>query len=97
MIMKHFWNNFVFPNKPISEYQEFKGGHVWDPIPGIHQNVAILDYISLYPTIISTYNLSPETFITSHQFATARGLDIDKDIIPILQKRNIKYVDTGYS
>jgi DNA polymerase I len=36
-----------------------------DPISGLHRNVAVMDYASLYPNTIMSFNLSPDTFIIS--------------------------------
>ncbi|MEM0141075.1 MAG: type B DNA-directed DNA polymerase [Thermoplasmatales archaeon] len=38
-----------------------RGGLYLQPIPGIYENVTELDFSSMYPSIIVTYNLSPET------------------------------------
>lgn len=38
-----------------------KGGLIGSPHPGLYLNVAQLDFSSLYPSIIATYNISPET------------------------------------
>ena len=35
------------------------GGHVMDSIPGIYRNVLVLDFKSLYPSIIRTFNIDP--------------------------------------
>jgi len=35
------------------------GGHVMDSIPGIFRNVLVLDFKSLYPSIIRTFNIDP--------------------------------------
>jgi DNA polymerase elongation subunit (family B) len=39
----------------------YAGGFVLDPKPGMHKNVVIFDFTSLYPNIIRTWNISPET------------------------------------
>ncbi len=58
----------LFPNRP--KYQEvqkrrlypaFTGGYVLQPKEGIHDNIALFDFQSLYPTITITHNVSPET------------------------------------
>jgi DNA polymerase I len=46
--------------------KKFKGGIVVDPKPGVHFHVAVLDFASLYPSIIKVYNLSYETVLCSH-------------------------------
>jgi len=38
-----------------------KGGLIGSPRPGLYLNVAQLDFSSLYPSIIATHNISPET------------------------------------
>ncbi|MGA8261626.1 MAG: DNA polymerase II [Arenicellales bacterium] len=35
------------------------GGYVLDSVPGIHENVAVLDFKSLYPSIIRTFHIDP--------------------------------------
>lgn len=53
-------------SQAIIKGKKYKGARVIDPIPGIHFNVAVLDFSSLYPSIISTFNLSYETILCSH-------------------------------
>ena len=46
--------------------KKYKGGMVVDPIPGVHFEVAVLDFASLYPSIIKTWNLGYETILCNH-------------------------------
>lgn len=39
----------------------YAGGYVLDPKPGLFNNINIFDYQSLYPNIIRTWNISPDT------------------------------------
>jgi len=41
---------------------QYIGGYVREPLPGLHGKLAVLDFRSLYPSIIATFNISPETF-----------------------------------
>ena len=41
-----------------------RGGLVFEPLLGIYPNVAIIDFISMYPSIMVEYNISPETVAT---------------------------------
>ena len=43
------------------------GGHVLEPIIGVHDNVWVFDFKSLYPSIIRTYNVDPLGFIAPDQ------------------------------
>ena len=38
-----------------------RGALTVEPYPGMHSGVAELDFVSMFPTIISVYNMSPET------------------------------------
>ncbi|MBI2507875.1 DNA polymerase II [Candidatus Woesearchaeota archaeon] len=39
------------------------GGYVMESFPGIYENIIILDFKSLYPSIIRTFNIDPLTFV----------------------------------
>ncbi|MBN1323177.1 MAG: DNA polymerase I [Methanotrichaceae archaeon] len=48
--------------RPISALREAdKGGMIFQPVPGVYQDVFQIDFTSMYPSIIVNYNLSPET------------------------------------
>jgi len=42
-----------------SETPSSPGGHVLDSVPGLHENVLVLDFKSLYPSIIRTFRVDP--------------------------------------
>jgi len=51
---------YVAPNvKDIEANEHAAGGYVMDPTPGIYENVIVLDFKSLYPTIIQTFKIDP--------------------------------------
>ena len=45
--------------------QSFGGGHVFEPRPGLHDFVAVLDFKSLYPSLIRTFQLDPIGFVAT--------------------------------
>ncbi|MEM2101016.1 MAG: DNA-directed DNA polymerase I [Candidatus Nitrosocaldus sp.] len=47
--------------------KKYRGGFVVEPKPGVHFNVVVLDFASLYPSIIKVYNLSYETVRCVHE------------------------------
>src|ERR687897_856774 len=51
----------------IIKEKKYRGGLVVEPALGIHFNVVVLDFASLYPSIIKVHNLSYETINCSHQ------------------------------
>jgi len=44
--------------------KKFKGGAVYDPIPGLYENILCFDFASLYPSIIRAYNICFTTLLT---------------------------------
>ena len=56
--------NIVCPSMSFSEKQAMvKGAFVMEPKPGIYDCVAVLDFKSLYPSIITTFNIDPSCFV----------------------------------
>ena len=51
----------------IIKGKKYKGAIVVEPKPGIHFNVAVLDFASLYPSIIKVWNLGYETVRCPHE------------------------------
>ena len=50
----------IAPNPP--EFAEtYEGAFVLEPVRGLHENVACLDFTSMYPSIMITFNISPDT------------------------------------
>ena len=45
----------------------FKGAIVIEPVAGVHFNATVLDFASLYPTIMKTHNISYETIDCPHE------------------------------
>jgi len=55
--------SLVSPTLHYKERKErIKGGYVMESIPGIYHNVLVLDFKSLYPSIIKTFNIDPSSF-----------------------------------
>lgn len=59
--------NIIAPNKPDynevgrRRLQSYQGGFVFEPKPGLYKDIVVYDYLSLYPTIISSHNIDPDT------------------------------------
>ena len=51
----------------IIKGKKYKGAIVVDPVPGVHFNVAVMDFASLYPSIIKVYNLGYQTLLCRHE------------------------------
>ena len=86
LIEKSFENNALIPNKPQEGVvtqrllQSFKGGYVKEPVAGLHENIAVLDFRSLHPSIMISHNVSPETLKCEHASCrNGKNLSPDKD------------------
>lgn len=73
LLRKAFENGEVILNRPkFDEVQRrrqaepYEGGYVQTPKKGVHERIALFDFRSLYPSIIVTFNISPETLDCSH-------------------------------
>lgn len=75
-----------------------RGGLVSQPIVGLHQNVAEIDFVSMYPSIMVHFNISPETVGVESQhtrYIPELGIAIDhtqsgfvpKTLQPLIEKR----------
>jgi DNA polymerase I len=47
--------------------KKYKGAIVVEPVPGVHFNVAVMDFPSLYPSIIKVWNLGYQTIRCPHE------------------------------
>lgn len=71
---KAFLDGILIPNRPKAEEMEkrklaqaYKGAIVIEPKRGIHSDILVFDFRSLYPTIICSHNISPETINCGHE------------------------------
>jgi len=70
MLPRYHRNGYVAPDIRTVHVQEHAaGGHVMDPDPGIYHRVVVLDFKSLYPSLIRTFHIDP----LSHMLAGDSG------------------------
>ncbi len=54
----------VSPSMEFKQKEErIKGGYVQASLPGVYKNVLVLDFKSLYPSIIRTFNIDPASYL----------------------------------
>jgi DNA polymerase I len=51
----------------IIKGKKYKGAIVVEPVPGVHFNVAVMDFPSLYPSIIKVWNLGYQSILCQHE------------------------------
>jgi DNA polymerase I len=54
----------LVPRRIEQSYHPYAGGLVLQPKSGLHDDIAVLDFKSMYPNIMIRYNLSPDTYIS---------------------------------
>lgn len=79
LYFEHRQRNELIPNRKeleakgsasttaVIKEKKYRGGEVVEPTAGIHFNVVVLDFASLYPSIIKVHNLSYETINCPHE------------------------------
>jgi DNA polymerase-2 len=86
---------FAAPNlKDIQTTEHATGGYVIEPTPGIYENIIVLDFKSLYPSIIQTFKIDPysllmkdvDTIQTLNGYKFSSSLHILPDFIDELMK-----------
>jgi len=58
-----FKTNELIPNRVERKATSYKGAIVLKPLKGVHENVAVLDFSSMYPNIMIKYNVGPDTLV----------------------------------
>jgi len=93
-------HNIVLPSSKKHENKEkFEGGFVQNSIPGLHQNVACMDFKSLYPSIMLGFNTSYETLLNEPKGDYINGINkyffkrepgiIPSIVKPLLERRAV--------
>ncbi|NIM45916.1 MAG: hypothetical protein GTO54_09890, partial [Nitrososphaeria archaeon] len=74
--------------KPRDGYSpSYTGGRVLSPIPGLHSNIAVVDFKALYPSLMVKHNISPDTVVTP-PFPSGEDILIVPEVeVGILQRR----------
>jgi DNA polymerase-2 len=58
---------YVVETRKYNERDErIKGGYVMDSLPGIYEYIDVLDFKSLYPSIIRTFNIDPLSYVNKN-------------------------------
>jgi DNA polymerase-2 len=89
------------PKTALELFHADQGGLVYQPTTGVHSHVAEIDFISMYPSVMVHFNISPETVGSNAAsvgpYETVPELDLQVDysrrglvpqtLAPLLEKR----------
>jgi len=70
----------LVPKRIDQPYLPYTGGLVLSPKAGLHENIAVLDFKSMYPNIMLTYNLSPDTYVAPGEPEPVGGVYIAPEV-----------------
>lgn len=63
MMMEAKKLGLLIPARTEQPIIPYKGAIVLEPRPGLFENVAALDFVSMYPSLMIKYNISPDTLV----------------------------------
>ncbi|MCE9678268.1 DNA polymerase II [Shewanella sp. AS1] len=66
---------YVAPSHPASDGIESPGGYVMDSVPGLYQHILVLDFKSLYPSIIRTFLIDPKGLVEGQELDKSQTVD----------------------
>ncbi len=66
---------YVAPNMVPENWQASPGGYVMDSIPGLYDSVLVLDFKSLYPSIIRSFLIDPMGLIEGLKLESGKAPD----------------------
>ncbi len=52
---------------------KYEGAFVFEPVPGLYDDLAMFDFTSMYASVIVTYNLSKSTYLRKDRFSKKAG------------------------
>jgi len=70
----------LVPARTPRPYIPYTGAIVLKPEPGIHENIAVLDFKSLYPNIMIAHNISPDTYLPPDEPTPPCGVDVAPEV-----------------
>ncbi|SHO56370.1 DNA polymerase II [Vibrio quintilis] len=66
---------YIAPNLISENWQASPGGYVMDSVPGLYDSVIVLDFKSLYPSIIRTFLIDPLGLIEGLKLTAGKEAD----------------------
>jgi len=70
----------LIPKRVERPYFPYVGAVVLAPQPGVHQNIAVLDFKAMYPNIMITQNVSPDTYVPPSELEPKSGVNVAPEV-----------------
>ncbi len=95
VFLREYKNKICLPRKPQykkgKKKQTIAGGYVHDSKPGLHHNVIVLDLENMYPAIMISFNMSPETIDEKGILNVGNGVRFRDDKVGVVPQVLLKY------
>jgi len=70
----------LIPPRSEQPFFTYRGAIVLEPKSGLHDNVAVLDFASMYPNLMVDYNLSPDTLLKPDEQVPADSVNLIPEV-----------------
>jgi len=70
----------LVPKRVERPYIPYVGAVVLAPKPGLHENIAVLDFKAMYPNIMITQNVSPDTYVLPSEPEPKGGVNVAPEV-----------------
>jgi DNA polymerase I len=82
----------VAPNREEREYEPYKGAIVLEPKPGLYDDILVLDFSAMYPSVMMKYNLSPDTYLEPGEPDPPEGVIVAPEVGHRFRKSPVGFV-----
>jgi DNA polymerase I len=70
----------LIPKRVERPYFPYVGAVVLAPKPGLHENIAVLDFKAMYPNIMIIHNVSPDTYVLTSESEPPDGVNVAPEV-----------------
>lgn len=70
----------LIPKRVERNYIPYVGAVVLAPKPGVQENVAVLDFKAMYPNIMITQNVSPDTYVSPSEHEPSNDVNVAPEV-----------------
>jgi len=80
LIREAFKIDELIPKRQERPYIPYAGAVVLAPKPGLHENIAVLDFKAMYPSLMIAYNISPDTYVPPGETVSSTNVNTAPEV-----------------
>lgn len=89
--------NELIPRRTRRPYFPYAGATVLKPKPGLHDNIVVLDFKSMYPNIMTSKNVSPDTYLHKGEPVPSSGVYVAPEVAHRFRKQPKGFYSTVFA